>query len=165
MSTQLLSRLSPTRNRQEEHPDQGAPQEAHHGKTTGHPGTLLALRLLAALALVATSYLHVKLALDTGLDGKPVTLPQLFIGQAIAAAAAGGLLMVRDRELFWLPALAIAIGSAVPVLASVYFPLPAIGPMPPINEPVWYDEKLLSLALAASVPVLWMIRRIAPPER
>jgi hypothetical protein len=165
MSTQLLSRLSPSRSRQEERPDQGVPHPAAPSRSVGHPGTLLALRLLSALALVATSYLHVKLALDTGLDGAPFTMPQLFIGQAIAAAAAGGLLMVGDRELFWLPALAVAIGSAVPVLASVYFPLPAIGPMPPINEPVWYDEKLLSLALAASVPVLWMIRRIAPPER
>ena len=165
MSTQLLSRLSPSRTRPQEEPDQRAPEPAHHPRAAGHPGTLLALRLLSALALVGSSYLHVKLALDTGLDGKPFTMPQLFLGQAVAAAAAAGLLMVRDRELFWLPALASAIGSAVPLLASVYFPLPAIGPMPPINEPVWYDEKLLSLALAASVPVLWMIRRIAPPER
>ena len=165
MSTQLLSRLSPSRSRQEEHLDHGAPAPSSPSRPVGHPTTLLALRLLSALALVATSYVHVKLALEGGLGGQPFTMPQLFLGQAVAAAAAGGLLLVRDRELFWLPALAVAIGSAVPVLASVYFPLPAIGPMPPINEPVWYGEKLLSLALAVSVPLLWMIRRIAPPER
>jgi len=163
MSTQLLSRLTPSRS-QERRPDPGVAPPAP-SRPVGHPGTLFALRLLSALALVGSSYLHVKMALETGLGGQPFTLPQLFIGQAVAAAAAAGLLMVRDRELFWLPALAVAIGSTVPILASVYFPLPAIGPMPPINEPIWYGEKLLSLALAASVPLLWMIRRIAPPER
>jgi hypothetical protein len=164
MSTQLLSRFTTSRNQQEERPDLGTATAAT-SRPVGHPGTLFALRLLSALALVGSAYLHVKLALETGLDGQPFTMPQLFLGQAAAAAAAAGLLMVRDRELFWLPALAVAIGSTIPVLASVYFPLPAIGPMPPINEPVWYGEKLLSLALAASVPVLWMIRRIAPPGR
>jgi hypothetical protein len=161
MSTQTLSPITPPQVDAEA----SAAPAASHGRPVGHPGTLLALRLLAALALVASSYLHVKLALETGLSGEPFTMPQLFIGQAVAAAVAGGVLLVRDRELFWLPALAVAVGSAVPILVSVYFPLPAIGPLPPINEPVWYGEKILSLAVAATVPLLWLIRRIAPPEK
>jgi hypothetical protein len=157
MTTQTLS---PTTTA---YPEEAAPA-ASPGRPAGHTATLFTLRLLSALALVASSYLHVKLALESGLGGEPFTLPQLFIVQAAAAATAGGLLLVRDRELFWLPALAVAIGSTVPILASVYFPLPAIGPMPPINEPLWYGEKILSLAAGATVPLLWLIRRIAPPK-
>jgi hypothetical protein len=140
-----------------------ATHAATPGRPSGHPGTLMALRALAALALTASAYLHLKLALENGLGGTPFTLSQLFVGQAAACIAAVLLLAVRDRELFWLAALAVGIGSTVPLLASVYFPLPAIGPMPPINEPVWYGEKVLSLAVGSAVPLLWLIRRIAPP--
>jgi hypothetical protein len=163
MSTQTLL---PRFTRQQTEPDESTTAAAElPARSGGHPATLLALRLLAALALVVSAYLHMLLALETGLEGALFTMPQLFVGQAAAAALAGGLLMVRDHELFWLPALAVAVASTVPLLASVYFPLPAIGPLPPINEPVWYAEKVLSLAVAASVPILWMIRRIAPPGR
>lgn len=129
----------------------------------GHPTTLLALRLLAAGALLLSAYLHFTIALENGLGGTPFTLPQLFVGQAVVAAVTAGVLLIGDRDRYWLPALAVAVGSAVPLLASVYMPLPAIGPFPPINEPVWYAEKLLSLVAAGTVPLLWVIRRIAPP--
>jgi len=56
-----------------------------------------------------------------------------------------------------------ALACAVPLLASVYLPMPAIGPFPPIDEPVWYLEKVLSLAAELAVPALWLLRRIAPP--
>jgi hypothetical protein len=134
-------------------------------RPVGHPATLWALRLFGALALTASGLVHLKIALENGVGGTPLTMNQLFVGQAVACFVAAGLLLVRDRELFWLAVLAVGIGSTVPLLASVYFPLPAIGPLPPINEPVWYGEKLLSLAFGASLPVLWLIRRIAPPEK
>ncbi|MDQ4006462.1 MAG: hypothetical protein M3211_00015 [Actinomycetota bacterium] len=132
-------------------------------RPVGHPATLMALRLLSALALAVSAYLHFTLALENGLGGSLFTMPQLFLGQAVVAAGAAGLLLVGDKELLWLVAVGVAVGSTVPILASVYFPLPAIGPLPPINEPVWYGEKLLSFAVGASVPLLWLIRRIAPP--
>ncbi len=160
MTTQTLPRTAPTTTG----PEVGA-AEAAPSRPVGHPTTLLALRLLGAAALLTSAYLHFKLALENGLGGELFTLPQLFIGQAAVAALTGGLLLVGDREMLWLPALGVAIGSTLPILASVYFPLPAIGPLPPINEPVWYDEKLLSLVVAATVPVLYLIRRIAPPAR
>ena len=131
----------------------------------GNPSTLLALRGLAALALTVSAYLHFMLAIENGLEGALFTMPQLFIGQACVAALAAGLLLVGDREWLWLPAVAVAIGSTIPILASVYFPLPAIGPLPPINEPIWYGEKILSALVGATVPVLYMIRRIAPPAK
>jgi hypothetical protein len=149
-------------------PSPSAPEteaDSAPSRPVGHPATLLTLRLLSALALLTSAYLHLVLALENGLEGPLFTMPQLFVGQAVAAALTGGLLLVGDKELFWLPALAVAIGSSLPILASVYFPLPAIGPMPPINEPIWYGEKLLSLVVAGSVPVFYAIRRIAPPAK
>jgi hypothetical protein len=134
-------------------------------RPAGHPTTLLALRGLAALALVVSAYLHFMLAIENGLEGALFTMPQLFLGQATVAALAAGLLLVGDREWLWLPAVAVAIGSTIPILVSVYFPLPAIGPMPPINEPIWYGEKILSALVGSTVPVLYMIRRIAPPSK
>lgn len=145
--------------------DEGAEPAAPPAASAGHPATLLTLRVLAATAMLVSAYLHLTLALENGLGGPLFTMPQLFLGQAVAAAVAGGILLVGDRRLLWLPALAVAVGSTLPILASVYFPLPAIGPLPPINEPVWYGEKLLSLAVGVTVPVLWLIRGIAPPTR
>lgn len=162
MTTQTLTRTAPSSTEPEE--VYAAPAAAP-ARPAGHPTTLLTLRLLAVAALVTTSYLHFVLALESGLGGPLFTMPQLFVGQAAVAALTAGILLIRDRELFWLPALGVAIGSTLPILASVYFPLPAIGPLPPINEPVWYGEKLLSLAVGVTVPVLWLIRGIAPPTR
>jgi hypothetical protein len=164
MTTQTLPRFAPTGTEPEASAAPAAPAASPAGPV-GHPTTLLTLRLLAALAMLASSYLHFTMALENGLGGPLFTMPQLFVGQAVVAAAAGGLLLVGDRELLWLGVLAVAIGSTVPILASVYFPLPAIGPMPPINEPLWYDEKILSFAVGATVPILWLIRRIAPPAK
>jgi len=79
--------------------------------------------------------------------------------------AVAALLLFRDDNRVWLLVVAIGIGSAVPILASVYMPLPAIGMFPPINEPMWYAEKVFSLAAELALPVLWLIRRIAPPAR
>ena len=134
-------------------------------RRAGHPATLLALRLIAAGGLLVSAFLHLMLAFENGISGELFTMQQLFVVQGVAAALTGGLLLVGDRMMLWLPALAVALASTVPLLASVYFPLPAIGPLPPINEPIWYDEKLLSLVVVATVPLLYLIRRIAPPAR
>lgn len=160
MTTQTLQPVSAEAEQDTTH-EESAPA----GGATGHPTTLLMVRLLAAAAMLTSAYLHLSLALENGLGGQPFTMPQLFVGQAIASAVAAGILLVGDREWLWLPAVAVAVGSTIPILASVYFPLPAIGPMPPINEPLWYGEKLLSFAVGATVPVLWAIRRIAPPAK
>ena len=105
MTTQTLSPTATASYPEET----AAPAAAPRGRTAGaHTATLLTLRLLSALALVTSSYLHVKLALESGLGGEPFTLPQLFLAQAAAGAGAGGALRVRDRELLWLPAVTSA---------------------------------------------------------
>lgn len=133
------------------------------GRPVGDPVTLFAIRFLAAAALILTAYLHVALALQHGLSDAPISLGQMFIGQAVALTVVAGLLLFRAGNRIWLLAVLVSLGSAVPLLASVYLPIPAFGPFPPIDEPVWYLEKVLSLAAEIAVPALWLLRRIAPP--
>lgn len=132
-------------------------------RPAGDESTLFAIRVLAVVSLLAAAYLHIVLALEGGLTDAPVTLAQLFMVQSVMMIVVAGLLLFRPDNRIWLVAVMLALGSAMPLLASVYFPLPAIGPFPPIDEPVWYTEKMLSLAAELAVPVLWLIRRIAPP--
>jgi hypothetical protein len=129
----------------------------------GDQTTLFAIRVLAVVALLAAAYLHIALALEGGLTDPPVSMAQLFMVQSVMMIVVAGLLLFRPDNRIWLVAVLLAVGSAMPLLASVYFPLPAVGPFPPIDEPVWYTEKMLSLAAELAVPVLWLIRRIAPP--
>jgi ABC-type Fe3+-siderophore transport system permease subunit len=133
-------------------------------RPAGDPTTLFAIRLLAAGALVVAAYLHVSLALQQGLMDKPISLAQLFMVQAAMMTAVAALLLFRPGNRIWQVAVLLALGSAAALLASVYFPLPAVGPFPAIDEPVWYSEKVLSLVAELAVPVLWLIRRIAPPH-
>lgn len=132
-------------------------------RPAGDQSTLFAIRVLAVVSLLVAAYLHIVLALEGGLTDAPVTLAQLFMVQSVMMIVVAGLLLFRPDNRIWLVAVILALGSAMPLLASVYFPLPAIGPFPPIDEPVWYTEKMLSLAAELAVPVLWLIRRIAPP--
>jgi plastocyanin len=139
---------------------------ANHSTEPGKKrGALLGIRLLVAGALAVSAYLHLSIAVQTGLEGDPFTMPQLFVIQGVLCLIAAVLVLVKDSEVFWLPALAVAIGSLIPLVASVYFPIPALGPLPALNEPVWYGEKILSMALVAVIPLLWLIRRIAPPSK
>ena len=139
--------------------------EAAISRPVGDPMTLLAIRFLAVGALIVAAYIHLALALEQGLTDAPVTLGQLFVVQAAALAVVAALLLFRAGNRIWLVAVLVSLGSAVPLLASVYLPLPAIGPFPPINEPFWYFEKVLSLVAELAVPALWLIHRIAPPPR
>ena len=138
-------------------------KEASLDRPVGDPVTLFAIRFLAAAALIVTAYIHVALALEHGLSDAPISLGQMFIGQAVVLTVVAGLLLFRAGNRIWLLAVLVALGSAVPLLDSVYLPMPAIGPFPPIDEPVWYLEKALSLAAELAVPALWLLRRIAPP--
>ena len=137
--------------------------QASFDRPVGDPVTLFAIRFLAAAALIVAAYIHVALALQHGLSDAPISMGQMFIGQAAALTAVAGLLLFRAGNRIWLLAVLVALASAVPLLTSVYLPLPAIGPFPPIDEQVWYLAKVLSLAVELAVPALWLLRRIAPP--
>lgn len=129
----------------------------------GDPRALLAARVLASVALLAAAGLHVRGALTLGLGGPPLAQSHLLLLAAVPAALVGLLLLARDSR-WWPVAVLLAGLDLAAILASVYLPLPAVGPFPGLEEPVWLLTKAVSAMADLTVVVLWGIRRVAPPE-
>ena len=110
----------------------------------------LALRLLVALALLASAYLHVVLASGPKVSGGQLTIAALFLGQAVVAALVALWLLALPSRLAWLAAAVVGLGSLAAVVVATYVQVPAIGPFPSLYEPGWYQDKVLA-ALAAGV--------------
>ena len=87
----------------------------------------------------------------------------LFAAQAVLSAALAVGMLTRNNRV-WLVALVLSVAGLTAILASVYLPIPAIGPFPAINEPVWLLNKAICALAEASVITLWIIRQIAPPK-
>ena len=124
---------------------------------------LLIARLLASTALMVSAFIHGTLAIQLGVGGPLISQGQLFTAQAALSAALAFAMLTRDDRI-WLVAVVLSVVGLGAVLASVYFPIPAIGPFPEIHEPVWLMTMLVSAFAQAAVPTLWLIRQIAPPE-
>lgn len=131
------------------------------GHVTGDPRALLALRLLAAAALLVTALIHAKLAFQLGLGGPPLGRGQLFFAQALFSAVIATAMFTRNNRA-WLLAVVFSGAGLIAILASVYFPITAVGPFPAINEPTWLLTKAISALAELTVITLWAIRQIAP---
>ena len=142
-----------------------APSTTPAGVSTRPAGNLRALliaRLLASTALMVSAFIHGTLAIQLGVGGPLISQGQLFSAQAALSAALALAMLTRDDRI-WLIAVVLSVVGLGAVLASVYFPIPAIGPFPEIHEPVWLMTMLVSAFAQAAVPTLWLIRQIAPP--
>jgi hypothetical protein len=137
----------------------------HPTRRTARTG--MALRVIGALALGYSGYLHLRIALERPplfADGQ-VTLSGLFIAQAVAAAVVVLWVLLRGDLLAWLAFGAVALGSLVALVTSVYVQIPSVGPFPPIYEPIWYLDKNLAAvsaalaSLVALVAVISLLRR------
>ena len=128
--------------------------------TTRHRArTGMLLRVLGALALGYSGWLHLRIALERPpyfADGQ-VTLTGLFIAQAVAVAVVVVWVLVRGDRWAWLAFGAVALGSLVALVASVYVRIPSIGPFPVIYEPLWYLDKNLAAVAAAVASVVALI--------
>lgn len=110
--------------------------------------------LLAAAGLLASGLLHLDLASDFDRVGDDITVGTLFRVQAVLALAVGGWLLLRRRDRVpALAALVVGAGSFVALVVSTYVSVPALGPLPELYEPIWYDRKIAS-AVAAAVAAL-----------
>jgi len=131
-----------------------------HDVTTHHRArTGMMLRVLGALALGYSGWLHLRIAMDRPplfADGQ-VTLSGLFIAQAVAAAIVVLWVLLRGDLLAWLAFGAVALGSLVALIASVYVQIPSMGPFPAIYEPVWYADKILAATAAALASVVALV--------
>jgi hypothetical protein len=131
------------------------------GQVTGDPRALLAARLIAAVALLVTALIHARLAFQLGLGGAPLGRGQLFFIQAVFSAAIAAAMFTRNNRV-WLLAVVFSGAGLIAILASVYFPITAVGPFPAINEPTWLLTKAISALAELTVITLWAIRQIAP---
>ena len=145
---------------------QQAPPTSHAGVTArpaSNLSALLIVRLLASTALMVSAFIHGTLAIQLGVGGPLISQGQLFTAQAALSAALALAMLTRDDRI-WLVAVVLSVVGLGAVLASVYSPIPAIGPFPEIHEPVWLMTMLVSAFAQAAVPALWLVRQIAPPE-
>lgn len=129
----------------------GSPEPARPGR-----GTVagLILRVLAPAALAVDAIVHARLA-----PGYQSAAPEgfgegnLFLAEAVAAAAAGLYVLIRGSRPAWLLALLTAGGGLAVLLLYRYLDVPAFGPFPAMYEPVWFFEKTLT-AFAQGAAVL-----------
>jgi hypothetical protein len=129
----------------------------------------MALRVVGAIALGYSAYLHLRIALERPplfADGQ-VTLSGLFIAQAVAATVVVLWVLLRGDLIAWLAFGAVALGSLVALVASVYVQIPSVGPFPAIYEPVWYTDKNLAAVAAAvaALAALVAVVRLRRPAR
>lgn len=128
---------------------------------TGDPRALLAARLLASFALLVSAFIHAKLAIQLGVGGSLISQGQLFAGTALISVILAMALLTSNKRV-WLLAVVLSVSGLGAILASVYSTLPSVGPLPSINEQEWFLTKVIAAFAEASVPVLWLIRQIAP---
>ena len=129
----------------------------------GDPRALLIARLLASTALMVSAFIHGTLAVQLGVSGPLVGQGQLFAAQAALSAALAVAMLTHDDRI-WLVAVVLSVLGLGALLASVYFPIPTIGPFPEVNEPVWLMTMVVVAFAEAAVPTLWLVRQIAPPK-
>jgi len=116
---------------------------------------MIALRGLAAVALLIAGYLHLKVASDY--DFSPtggLSIGTEFRLQFAATIVAALLLFLVRRPWAWLPALAVAGATLVAVVLSVYVQVPAIGPLPAFPHEPWSADAKVASALAEAAAVV-----------
>jgi hypothetical protein len=110
---------------------------------------LLVLRIVAALALGISAYLHVVLASGPLAAGGKVTMAGLFVAQAVVAAVVGLWVLLRGGTLAWLATAAVGLASLGALVLASYVTVPSVGPFPPMYDPEWYPSKLGAAGAAA----------------
>jgi len=126
----------------------------------------LALQGGIAVALLVDAVVHLHLA-----PGYQLAAPEgigagnLFRLEAVVALAVAVFVLVRGSRTSYAAALLVALSALGAVLLYRYVHVPALGPLPPMYEPVWFPEKAYSAiaeavgAVLAAVAVLWSGRR------
>jgi hypothetical protein len=115
------------------------------------------LRLLAAVALGISAYVHLHLASRYGYPGTISGTTVFRIQGVVAAVIAVALLLTGDKWV-WLAAAALGAASFAAVVLYRYVDVGAIGPLPNMYDSTWQPspDKLLSAVAEIAVPVLWL---------
>lgn len=109
--------------------------------------------LLTAGGLTVSAWVHLDLASGYDAVGDRISLGTLFRVEAGLSLVAALAVLLRPRPWVLAAAAALALASCVAVVGSVYLDVPALGPLPPLHEPVWFPRKQL-VATATAVAAL-----------
>lgn len=117
--------------------------------------TAIVLALVVAAGLVVEAVVHLRLAHDYQL-AQPSGIGQgnLFRIEAAVALLTAGFVLVRRSRVAFTVATVVGLGGLVAVVVYRYYPVPAIGPIPSMYEPVWFFSKSLSAVAEGTVAVL-----------
>jgi hypothetical protein len=124
----------------------------------------LLARLLTAVALAVSAYVHVDLSSSPYWAGGQLTLGALFLGQAVVAGVVALWVLVRPSRAAYAVAALVAATSFLALVLSTYVRLPQVGPFPVLYEPVWYADKVVA-AVAAGVALLAALAGLAVAGR
>jgi hypothetical protein len=111
------------------------------------------LRALGAGGLAIDAYVHFDLATTYDAVGGAITQGMLFRIEAAAATLVALLLLLVGRTAVYVAALLVAGSALAAVVVYRWIDVGAIGPLPNMYEPVWYQDKTIS-ALAEGVAAL-----------
>jgi hypothetical protein len=138
-----------------------------HVRTHGWSYGLGVLQLIAAAGLAIDAKIHLDLASTyDAIKSSTVSQGDLFRIEGGLAIVAGLLVLVWRRPISALIALGVAGGGLVPLLVYRYYDVGAIGPLPPMYEPVWYPDKtdtliaqIVAAVAALALLVLLVVRK------
>jgi hypothetical protein len=114
----------------------------------------LALRVGTAAGLGIDAVVHWQNAPAYDAVAATVSQGALFRVEAVLAAAAGLLVLVRPRRSSWLAALLVAAGGLAAVLLYRYVDVGALGPVPDMYEDTWQVPGKLLSAYAEGATVI-----------
>jgi hypothetical protein len=114
-----------------------------------------ALRYAAVATLLVSAIVHGVLAPSYGASLSEFTLGTAFVVQAVLTAVIAGWLLLRDQALPWLAGAAVMAGTLGALLmAHTESGLPALGPLPSLQEQSYDTAQLVTLAAEAAYLVL-----------
>ncbi|MEU3460362.1 hypothetical protein ABZ721_10440 [Streptomyces sp. NPDC006733] len=105
-----------------------------------------ACRIAAALGLAVDAYVHAKLADQYDAVSASISQGTLFRVEAGAASLAALLVLAWRRPLGDAFAWLVAAGGLAALVLYRYVDVGALGPLPDMYEPVWSDDKKLTVA-------------------
>jgi drug/metabolite transporter (DMT)-like permease len=129
------------------------------------------LVLLVVAGLVVDAWTHFDVAhLYTFNRTSTVNEGVLFRVEAVIALVSAALILARPNALTATFAALVAGGGAALLVLYRYVDVGKLGPLPNMHEPIWYDEKVVSLigelvafvAAAALLAGIALTRRAAP---
>lgn len=135
------------------------------------PRTFRVLRIGVAVGLLASAVIHLQLAPGYQ-KAAPGGIGQgtLFLIQAGVAVLAALFVLLKASSTALAGAAVVAFSSLAAVIVYRYVPIPALGPIPSMYEPVWYAAKVATAvaetaagALALAGHALLRKNRRMPP--